>query len=785
MKHRLFLPLCIIVIFCTIFLCACNGEGDDIPEPGEKSLYWSSAFASLPDNLEPWLFDPIVPEYAEDGSIDGISFSAFNTSDGRYTVHTGLDGVFRSSEPAEAHGSTTVYPLGEGLTLTVEHEYTEYEITLTASLARDGKLLFTAEPAEFFGYQLSRDLNNLSGDVFRVMDACLLPAEGDREAQVLLLTPKGVVSLREDGSRYWINSVFQDPVGITAVHPLSSDGTPADETVLLYLAADRNGNQVFSVLDPETGKSVSNPAMPEEVSAGEYRTPKLFMGNGYALYVCTPAVLWGLDLVTDAENGYVCRAERIIDFAQSAIDGGNVYELTVLTPDCIALIASETYTTGEVYAAVMRRVPTEEIPQKTELQLASFTGGTFPALVVENRYSETVRWVVKDYSVYGERAKDVFDAELAAGYRPDAYLLPAVSNGETLAEIYQDAGFLADLVPDFAGTGYARDDLLGYLTKPFTDKTGAQYLFPVACSPCVNLTNGAYGISCIPTLEEALASAEALAAEGISYLAPRWSGIAVNGDNVLTHLMDAGIGSFADTETAVCSFTDGRYASIVSRCASLPAFPGPESGNRAEDLIREGKAAVTTMYTVNSVFYYIQEKVKLGGAALPVSYPNDEGLLYADGYNAATFFAVSSQTEHPSEAMALLGRFITLNETLNRKSSDYYSAPRFPLFRSSVEEICKAIYAGKTVIEYNRTVRCVDDADAEGEPGNHYKITDADIDEFISILDSIDRYVRTDTDLFNIWYEEQYSEVPRTPAETAKLIQSKTEIYLSENQKLR
>ncbi|MBQ5355227.1 MAG: hypothetical protein IIU08_05095, partial [Clostridia bacterium] len=55
-----------------------------------------------------------------------------------------------------------------------------------------------------------------------------------------------------------------------------------------------------------------------------------------------------------------------------------------------------------------------------------------------------------------------------------------------------------------------------------------------------------------------------------------------------------------------------------------------------------------------------------------------------------------------------------------------------------------------------------------------------DADEYISFLNSIDALLPTDSPIYEIYTEECGSPLPRSPEDTARVIQSRVSVFLSE-----
>lgn len=91
-----------------------------------------------------------------------------------------------------------------------------------------------------------------------------------------------------------------------------------------------------------------------------------------------------------------------------------------------------------------------------------------------------------------------------------------------------------------------------------------------------------------------------------------------------------------------------------------------------------------------------------------------------------------------------------------------------------------AAYDGKTIIVNGRSTKILDDEQAVGEPGVHFKLTREDADAFCAMLDSIERRVDDNTPAATIFWEEYWADPQKSFDEFLKIVQSKISIYLSE-----
>lgn len=504
-------------ILLTVLLCAC-GEEPEIVEEEPRSTVFAEQVLPLPDgwsvhNMPTLSFDGAVLSLdiwreTEDGDGDGWPDVEYSTAcysrDGVLLADgASADGAASDtssgdadSAPAPRHGGRIVrtWQLENGETAAYETLYTDYEVGCWVHLFdADGEVIMTVTPADPFGYDLSRDIRNLSGDVFSVTAAVpVAPAAASADSgdggtaqnapcRIGILTTEGFAVYERSGTLSFLIRGGDTP---SAVLDTSAG--------LLYLSESRQGTQSLRRIDTAAGKLGDTVALPEELTATAPggMTPKLLSGTGFDLYAYNSRGLFGINF---ADDGMTAVTEPVIDWSLSNLAPSDIRAVCMLDDKTAAIVTKPMldYTEPAVIS-LYRMVPPDEIVPKTDLVLAKLCDDYMLQFAVRdfNKTSETHRVVIRDYTQYErDQRKLAFDTDIAAGDIPDLVLLgTSSSHFDTLVPTYERSDLFCDLTPLLqADADFDYDGLLGCITKPYF-YNGAQYLFPVM--PAQNLWVG-------------------------------------------------------------------------------------------------------------------------------------------------------------------------------------------------------------------------------------------------------------------------------------------------------
>lgn len=640
-----------------------------------------------------------------------------------------------------------------GRCLQYEARYTEEEACGWAFviLPHDSIPQLTLNPAADLGYDLKYD-NPRAGEIFRVTDALFVP--GTDFGRYVLLTSEGLCCYDEGGTLLWSERGNLTHDIILLENTVLAVRQKADEQTLHILNTD-DGSRSDAI--PITGeKTVFSPMGENDM---------LFSGGGHDLYTANESGIYALDL---SDDGSAACCTKMMDFALSDVLPDSVLGIAVTDADTVYLALEDV--TGSYGGARLWRyieVPTESLPQKTELVIALFPMRSSYQLPIYhfNREHEDVRIVVRDYSVYEDEEERMmrFNTDIMAGDIPDMVILWQNANYSTEVSTYERSGLFADLTPILsADPDFDYGGLLSYVTAPYTRYDGGQYIFPLQPGASTYFADPAV-VSQPMTVDAYLDLYESLGAKPMQ------------GYSLIASAVD----DYYSEETAVCSFDDGRLEALLTRAEGM-----------AENTGDNPLAYLHLPYP--TLWYYVTKMQEALGSVLgdepplvPVGVPNQACALCVD-WQTCEYFAITTACQDAAAAVDFLQMLMDANKVHNTPLDQLYwnrfsgGVGQTYYAQDVMDEL--AFYEGKTLVyEDNAYFIYADDDPALADAaGTHFKITEGTADAFVSYLNSVTRRVNYGSPAATIFHEEYRTMADRPIADRLKIIQSKVSIYLSE-----
>lgn len=781
--------LFMVSLFTVLIFTSCNSD----PDVNTPESTWSYVYApteiTLPDG---WYVDERpelsyrtdtnalsvevhyeLPPIDESGFIPFIYGTAQLTGDGTLisiqseneeeapSVNSMTDAV-KTDLPVLHDGASVWFAktFADGTTASVEAMYTDYDAGLWLILTNDdGTVRFSVEPAALFGYDISRDIGAKNGgDIFYVYDI-VRTTDSMGTPMTCILTSEGLAAVDEKGQFVWVSDIRDIRSMIVT-----------EEHGVLLLCSTR-GTQSLTMLDANNGHSVGQIALDENMQTdGDSVT--LFSGGDGILYAQNRRGIWSLSVTAQEDGVLFADGTLLMDFALSEVAVSDVEAVSAIDERTLYLVL-RTETTNEDMRSELYRydyVLPEDVTVKEEIVLARL--GTHPYLetVVRdfNKSSETHRIVIRDYTRYEDKdaRRMALDTDIVSGDIPDLFLFDS-SNGAEIAEVYSAADVFADLKPLVPGY----DNLLGCVREPYktahSDGTTAQYLLPLSYSVYTYVGHREdFGdtVYASVTAEDMLAFYRSV---------PDDRYIMQNCYDLQRYLLYANLDGYYDRMTGTCSVGSGDLAALMNGSQDIydSAEYFGENESTVADFYDDFRAGTLRIQDIGvrglTGWVHLQRAL---GEFVPIGYPNREGKHYAS-IHADLLFAASSQTEHPAEITEFLSQWFAHNA-----SEPYYSTP---LLRSDIDATL-AYYADQTYIENGANSGWLHDAQADGKPGLHYKLTEDDGASYRAFLDGIDARVQTDTPAADIFWEEFYDRGTRSWEDVMAAAQSRMGIYLSE-----
>lgn len=791
MKRSLILKFSLCFLISLLCLISCKNNTADVPEDALLPVF-SETRIQFPDEYTGKLktdslsfangriYADVYREFMSDevGEYAEIRTVSWNLNGGDFMEENSIS-MDSCIDGAMVISAVT---LADGMTATYEIVYEGDIISGFLCLRNEkGDTVFKTDLPGALDYDMTYEYRMFeSGEGLRMNGAAVFDTNTGK--QYVAATTAGLACFNEQGKTVWT-------LGNTNAAAVFFSGGG------LYCFINTQYGQKLYPVDMNDGKRGKEIALPDELIRGGISEYSFFTGSGalHGVYYQNNIGLWALDFEKDEKGENVCRYELMIDWNESNLYG-KYTSIFVIDENTVCALKNEGSALKEDwYLSILSRVPADEVVEPVEIKVYCMGNGARAdlrtAAVAFNRthpgYRITVTDYFDDYENYEEAARLRLNAIIASGEGPDMILISPVSNYDTTLDEYLNAHVFTDLNVLFdAIQGFDRSDLLGYLTKPYTSKSGEQYVIPIDGINTVGtyITDGSI-IKSVVTAEEMM--------EYINEYPDMFKKY-----GTASLLFTAGINDFFDIDKGICSFDDGRFAERLRFSNEYGSRITPEEKSRILELSREERLQsylnkedmLYTVYNFTSLLGYVTTRERLGGNMVPVGYPNEERLLYAsDNYKdvigitasskykeisaefIASFYA-AGEIEIPDVNPALLYSVMSVNQ--NRTHTD-------------IVEQAKCFEGRTVVIDDKRGIEyIVYDSEAGDYDGIKFKITEKDAEEFINFLDSFDRIASTGNAVWEFYREEvSLSQVEHTPEEIAGILQSRVSIYLSEHKK--
>ncbi len=726
-------------------------RGEEIALPDGWSVTASPAMTLMGDTLTLKLQMPIeVDEYGW-GTYDN-SAAQFRYAEGSLVFD------------AFSAGGTGGIVLSDGTIATVEKQLDEYTQTMALTVFSGDDELFCVNPAEAMGYHLARDVGDMSGSGFAVLDAVSYVT--DAETLYVILTTEGLCAYHADGTQAFAIRDANEPAAV-----IVTDGH------LLYLNRNQEGIGTLRLVDITTGKLSDTIPLPETLvgNAGGVQ-PKLIGGAGYDLYAYNSTAIYGVDVTFSDDGTHASTATPVLDWLESGIRYANVRAVCMIDAET-AVVAMQDgygmYIPGTL--SLYRMIPADEVPQKEEIVIASLCNAvpiSDDGIIAFNLSSDTHKFIIRDYGTYPvDRRKLAFDTDLAAGLIPDVVLIEEdLYNVTGFLAAYENTDLFCDLKPLMqADADFNYDGLLSYVTAPY-EQNGEQRIFPISWS--LNMTYARESsVGGVMTPDEYLSYAQRMLSDDNRSLHSHLS----------TWFLCYGvIGERYDMAEGTCNFADPRFAAWIDTAASLGNGAEITEDIDSKELFRQGKICFYEQYLPSTLYMFVTMMHDLGaqnpGDIIPVGYPNESGQLTASS-GGGVFFAVTAASEYKAECIDLLQSHI--NERRDGDSPEPLYDGGTIYYQADVEKQL-AFFDGKTVVNENRISAVVTDEEAESMTGVKIKITREWADAYTAMLDSITRRTTGYRVPEQIFFEELRAQTGKTTEEVLSAVQSRVSLYLSE-----
>lgn len=762
----------------TIFLTA-YVQGDEIvqtdPDTGDTWLYYTQDLVLLsvdPDTGActqlPNLQLPTVPEDCEGnvdcynmaGSDDGTLWMLVNVYAAKYDLPADFDPNTMNKYDYPSTDMSTAYLMhvaADGSTIA----------NVDLSVTDDGM-----DEEDGMGSNISSFAVDAAGNLY-VTDY----------NYIYVLDAEGKLLFKIDDSQYSgsLCRLQPDQVGILWYNYATGTAESTDE----------NG-QFFIPVDLETktwGEKIKMPANVWNVYPGD---------DAYDFYYKNNDNIYGYTFASDTKD-------KLVDWMACDVDTSNMYDSGMLSDGRVVGMTQDWSSDTAAYQLiVLHRIDASEVKEKTVLTLACMgLDWSLRSKIVEyNKSNDQYRIQVVDYSEYA--TDDDYNAgitklttEIISGSVPDLFLTSSLP-----IDKYAAKGVVADLYTFMdGGSGLSRDYFVPQVLKAI-EKDGKLYELPTKFS-----VETAYALSSIVDQYDtwnvaAVQDAMTQLQEGATVFSTGWTK-----SSVLNNCLTRNLAAFVDWTTGKCTFDSEAFQQLLAFCNSFPDDSTSDDGiaysseaatvDTMDDPVWESDAtrilsgkqlmATTSFYSFEDYIYNIypvKDKVTF------VGYPSESGEP-GNSFYIQCPMAISSVTKYPDAAWDFVSTMI------RQTNEDAESMYAFPISQEAFDKKMTAVMTEQYQLDENGEQV---DWDEDGEPdkmpiGSYevvengestwqqvYALTQEDIDQILSVINSATGIVDYDDEILSIVSDEvsAYFAGDKDVQTTANMIQSRVNLYVQE-----
>lgn len=556
-------------------------------------------------------------------------------------------------------------------------------------------------------------------------------------------------------------------------------------------STDENG-QFFIPVDLETktwGEKIKMPANVWNVYPGD---------DAYDFYYKNNDNIYGYTFASDTKD-------KLVDWMACDVDTSNMYDSGMLSDGRVVGMTQDWSSDTTAYQLiVLHRIDASEVKEKTVLTLACMgLDWSLRSKIVEyNKSNDQYRIQVVDYSEYA--TDDDYNAgitklttEIISGSVPDLFLTSSLP-----IDKYAAKGVVADLYTFMdGGSGLSRDYFVPQVLKAI-EKEGKLYELPTKFS-----VETAYALSSIVDQYDtwnvaAVQDAMTQLQEGATVFSTGWTK-----STALNNCLTRNLAAFVDWTTGKCTFDSEAFQQLLAFCNSFPDDSSSDDGiaysseaatvDTMDDPVWESDAtrilsgkqlmATTSFYSFEDYIYNIypvKDKVTF------VGYPSESGEP-GNSFYIQCPMAISSVTKYPDAAWDFVSTMI------RQTNEDAESMYAFPISQEAFDKKMTSVMTEQYQLDVNGEQV---DWDEDGEPdkmciGTYevvengestwqqvYALTQEDIDQILSVINSATGIVDYDDEILSIVSDEvsAYFAGDKDVQTTANMIQSRVNLYVQE-----
>lgn len=495
-------------------------------------------------------------------------------------------------------------------------------------------------------------------------------------------------------------------------------------------------------------------------------------GGEGKLLIAGTSKLYEYDMATQ-------ESAEVLAWIDSNIDGSYVQDFSILDNEKILLFYDDYE--GEPELTLLTKTDASEVVQKEIITIATLHEGNSSlqrAAVAFNKRSDKYQIKIKHYidnttewteNTYSDGLARM-NADIVSDNCPDIIDL-SYADMKNLA----GKGALEDLTPYLEASTIAnKEDFVPNVLQAFQIE-GIQVTVPKYFNIATLLgKTSVVGTESGWTLTDIIALADANPEAQLMHY--------MNKGNALRLCLMFSSDSFIDYKTATCSFNSPEFIQVLEFANRFEEEY--ETDESFPSLIQSGKVLLSDA-SFGDVQEYQMYNLMFEDETTNIGYPTEDGSAGVF-MNSSDMYGISAKSAHKDGAWAFIENILAEDGT-DRYGWGFPSRTEMldKLFEEAMtpeyqyDENGEMMYDEEgNPLEYPKTTWGYDDWDAE-----IYAATPKEVDEIKAMIDCAKLAAEGDNTIFEMISEEAsaYFEGAKSAEETAQIIQSRVEIYVSEN----
>lgn len=778
LKRIITITLCFSMIFAMFI--GCKESVEKKPEMQKVTHVYKSDFIEIPENIningstltfsddgkvyilgeevidrETWVTNPIIYSFDLNGENPEIEYIDNDDIVNNETVRTYINN-FAITSNGEMIFSIYRYNMDD-----------QNQERLLNIYDSDNNLISSVDPKQYF--DTKRDMSRYGGMGMDEDYFYLSHMKIGNDDVIYLGTDNAVAAVTLDGTKLYEIEVD--------TYYMSNLITTNDGKVIILYQDKETYSEVFQYID--TQKKALGEII--ELPIGRNQNSSIYAGTGFDVYYKDDTAIYGYNM--NDEDPIM-----LMNMINSDVNPNNINGLNIIDKDKFLLMEYD-YVTNQQQFVILTKIPDDEVPIKKIISLAYLYADKYtlmPAVVNFNRRSDEYRIIITDYSKFNTEedyslGQTKFNTDIMSDSIPDIMILAYDMSHQD----YTSKGLFADLY-EFMNkdSEFKKDNIIPCVINAY-EVDGKLYQIPTNISVGTLVGKSSIvGEKAGWTISEMM---ELIEKHPDSYLTTN-----INKMSMFQLLMSLGISDFVDYEKATCNFDSPEFISMLnyinqfndkSFYETLPEDARNEFWQNQNEYIMNDTILLKEYY-LSSFSDYLQLKSNFNNEDLTFKgYPSSSsnGAMIASN----ELYAISDKSLYKDGAWEFM-KYMLSDEVL---TSDRYSHRGIPVtesgFYAAAENVKKFhYYFNENGMGYSMSESAIDSA-GESSMGNdiHMQLTDEDVTFIKNYIDGITMTYSIDNKLLKIIQDdiEMFIAGEKSAEETAKVIQSRALIYISEN----